>query len=132
MEPNTHKIITGQHIDEGKRLRARQFRRQPTHAEQILWQFLRGGRQEGLQFRRQQNIDGFIADFYCHQAALVVEVDGPVHAAQADYAAERDRLFGQRGLRVLRVSNNDVERRLPDVLARLRTIARERQAGPEE
>lgn len=125
MERSTHKIITGQFINEGKRLRAQQFRREPTLVEHSLWRFLRNGRQDSLHFRRQQNIDGFIADFYCHQAALVVEVDGPVHAAQADYDSERDGLFRQRGLRVLRVSNEDVEQCLPDVLARIRASAQE-------
>ena len=128
MEPNTRQIITAQPIEEGKRLRAQQFRQQPTAAEQTLWHHLRARRQDGLHFRRQQNIDGFIADFYCHQAALVVEVDGAVHVAQTNYDAERDRIFRQRGLRVLRVSNDDVQRRLPDVLARVRAAAQERPA----
>ncbi len=49
-----------------------------TPAEKILWEELRANKL-GVHFRRQQVIQGFIVDFYCHQAGLVVEVDGDVH-----------------------------------------------------
>ena len=62
-------IITGQQPGEKLTL-ARQMRRQPTPAEAKLWQHLRAGRLSGLHFRRQQVIDGFIVDFYCHAVGL--------------------------------------------------------------
>ena len=49
-----------------------------TPAEKILWQELRANKL-GVHFRRQQAIAGFIVDFYCHKAGLVVEVDGDIH-----------------------------------------------------
>src|SRR5438067_10109259 len=79
-----------------------------TVEERLLWQRLRTNKLGGLHFRRQQVIDGFIADFYCHAAGVVVEVDGPVHEGQAEYDAERDRIFRAHGLRVLRLSNQSV------------------------
>jgi very-short-patch-repair endonuclease len=56
-----------------------------TEAENILWQSLRGSRLAGLKFRRQQVIEGFIADFFCHGAKLVVEIDGPVSAPENSF-----------------------------------------------
>ena len=57
---------------------ARKMRREMTPAEAVLWNRVRGGR-IGYHIRRQQPLVGFIADFYCHGARLVIEVDGSVH-----------------------------------------------------
>jgi very-short-patch-repair endonuclease len=51
----------------------------------------------GVQFRRQQVIDGFIVDFYCHAARLVVELDGTVHERRIEYDVERDQTLAARG-----------------------------------
>lgn len=72
-------IIVGQKITPQKRELAKQLRQNMTPAEQVLWQELRANRLEDYHFRRQQIIDGFIVDFYCHRAALIIEVDGPIH-----------------------------------------------------
>ena len=114
-----HRIVVGQHVTEEKAARARQFRREMTEAERMLWAALRKNQLAGLHFRRQQIIDGFIVDFYCHAAGLVIEVDGSVHATQAAYDAERDRILAARGLRVLRVSNAEVLQDCPAVLAQI-------------
>jgi len=90
-----------------------------TPAEQILWNELRNNRLEGIHFRRQQIIDGFIADFYCHSAGLVVEVDGAVHDIQKNYDRLRDEIISARKLTVMRVTNDDVELCLPEVLRRI-------------
>ena len=58
---------------------ARELRQKQTPAEEILWALLRRKNLVGLKFRRQQQLGPFIADFYCHRARLVVEVDGGVH-----------------------------------------------------
>ena len=108
-------IITGQQPAEKLTL-ARQMRRQPTPAEAKLWQHLRAGRLSGLHFRRQQVIDGFIVDFYCHAVGLVIELDGRVHQDQEDYDAERDRILEERGLRILRLPNSAVEMNCPATL----------------
>jgi very-short-patch-repair endonuclease len=59
-----------------------------TPAEKILWQELRVNKL-GVHFRRQQVIAGFIVDFYCHKAALVIEVDGDIHDLQQEENARR-------------------------------------------
>lgn len=55
---------------------ARRMRADATKAENMLWQALRGGRLEGLKFKRQVPIEGYIVDFACFEARLIVEVDG--------------------------------------------------------
>ena len=110
-------IVRGQNVDEGKVMRARQLRRQMTAPERALWQELRANKLGGYHFRRQQVIGGFIVDFYCHGASLVVEVDGPLHESTQAYDAERDATLAERGLRVVRFSVREVEQDLPAVLA---------------
>jgi very-short-patch-repair endonuclease len=112
-------IVVGQRVSSAKIEAAKQLRRHMTPEEKLLWQHLRGNQLNGLHFRRQQIIDGFIVDFYCHAVGLIVEIDGAVHEQQAEYDAERDRLLSARGLRVMRIKNQELERDLPGVLARI-------------
>ncbi|MGH1395437.1 MAG: endonuclease domain-containing protein [Trichormus sp.] len=105
---HTNNIVIGQKINPNKMQCAKELRHQMTPAETILWEHLRGNRLHGLHFRRQQIIDGFIADFYCHAARLVIEVDGKIHEQQAEYDAERDKVLLGRGLRLLRIKNEEV------------------------
>ncbi len=85
---------------------AQRLRREPTEAEKRLWSRLRG-RQLGVQFMRQFPIAGYIADFACRRARLVVEVDGGQHAdSLAD--EERTRIIEAFGYTVIRFWNNDV------------------------
>ncbi len=102
-------IIPGQIINPEKLQRARELRKDMTPAEKILWQTLRGNQLGGFHFRRQQIISGFIVDFFCHAADLVVEVDGGIHAQQREYDAERDIALSTLGLHVLHFSNQRVE-----------------------
>jgi very-short-patch-repair endonuclease len=88
---------------------ARQKRHEPTPAENMLWQRLRRN-QMGAHFRRQQTIERFIVDFYCAAIKLVIEVDGSIHDYTQEEDAIRQEYLESRGLRVLRVSNDDVLR----------------------
>jgi very-short-patch-repair endonuclease len=106
-----------------KREVAGRLRREMTPAEVRLWQCLRANRLAGLHFRRQQVIDGFIADFYCHRAGLVIELDGPVHERQREYDEARDKFIGYRGLRILRFSNDEVLTNINDVLLTIHRAA---------
>lgn len=119
-------IVLGFHTEEKREL-ARQLRRTMTPAERALWQHLRRNQLQGLHFRRQQIIDGFIADFYCHAAGLVIELDGAVHGDQAAYDAERTAILERRGLRVLRFHNEQVFGDLEVVLAAILKAARSTQ-----
>ena len=100
-------IVTGRRSPQKQQL-ARQMREETTPAESALWRRLRANRLDGLHFRRQQVIDGFIVDFYCHAAGLVVEVDGSVHDYTVGRDAERGRILSARGLTILRFTNDRV------------------------
>jgi adenine-specific DNA-methyltransferase len=88
--------------------RARELRRGQTDAETHLWEALRGRRLEGWKWRRQAPVGPFIVDFLCLEAAVAVELDGGIHAEQADRDARRDAYLKRRGLRVLRFWNSEL------------------------
>ena len=112
-------IVIGQKVSRELHERARELRRNMTSTEKNLWEKLRHNRLNGLQFRRQQIIDGFIVDFYCHSKALIVEVDGDIHYEQKAYDSERDNSLIARGFGVLRFTNQEVKDNLAIVLQKI-------------
>lgn len=112
-------IVIGQKVNPVKAQRARELRQNMTPAEAVLWQALRANRLGGIHFRRQQVIAGFIVDFYCHAASLVIEVDGGIHLRQVEADRERERILVERGLRVLRFQNEQILNDLAGVLAHI-------------
>ena len=119
-------IVIGQSVTNAQVQRAKELRKNMTEAEKILWQQLRANRLNGWHFRRQQIIHGFFADFYCHAAALVIELDGEIHKTQQKYDAERTELIRDYGIDVIRFKNEEVEKQLPQVLQKIDSICRER------
>jgi len=81
------------------------MRLNPTPAERVLWQYLKG-KALGVKVRRQSPMWGYIADFYAPAARLVIEVDGGYHEAQID--AMRDAILQSKGLRTIRLTNEAV------------------------
>jgi very-short-patch-repair endonuclease len=106
----------GKHMRE----RARQLRRERTPAEDLLWRHLRDRRLEGFKFRNQMGLCGFIADFACVEAKLVVEADGSQHRFATDYDARRSTAFAAQGYRTLRFTNDEILGALDCVLANIR------------
>ncbi|MEZ5792660.1 MAG: endonuclease domain-containing protein [Nitratireductor sp.] len=86
---------------------ARKMRREPTDAEAALWSMLRGRQLEGLRFRRQHPIAGYIVDFVCLDAKLIVEADGEQHA-ESSRDSVRDAQLVALGYTVLRYWNNEI------------------------
>ena len=119
-------LIRGQRVSVVKVERARELRRSMTPAEKLLWERLRGHSSDGLRWRRQQVIDGFIVDFYCHAASLVVELDGAIHNNQVEYDTVRDTALAARELLILRFTNTAVETDISSVLARIRQSCQKR------
>ena len=104
-------------MDRNKALRgnARALRKHMTKEEAYLWyHFLC---RYPLRFRRQYIIGEYIADFYCHKAKLVVELDGSQHYETQNRAADvkRDQYLSQTGCKVLRYSNADINTRFSGV-----------------
>jgi len=99
---------------------ARNFRKNPTRSEAILWRALRGKKLDGLKFRRQQNIGPFIVDFYNSSYRLIVEVDGQIHERQRQADQQRQELLESLGLRFVRVPAQVVDANLPAALGLIR------------
>jgi very-short-patch-repair endonuclease len=92
------------------RSNARALRKNSTDVERLLWAELRDHRLSGAGFRRQVPIASYIADFVCHAARLVIELDGGQHFSDDQEAADnrRSTIIEAKGFRVLRFSNHDV------------------------
>lgn len=97
---------------------AREFRAKQTAAERELWLRLRNRRLLGFKFRGQHQFGDYVADFYCHEARLVIECDGSVHAANERWHHDQDReaFMATQGLRVLRFTNNQILTDIENVL----------------
>lgn len=107
--------------DETTQKLARRLRKSSTDAENILWQKLRRRQLCHAKFRRQHPVGFYIADFYCHEARLVVEVDGPVHNSghQKEHDENRSAEMDRLGIRVLRFTNEQVINEIDSVIAEI-------------
>jgi very-short-patch-repair endonuclease len=121
-----HRDYRGGYQIAGLTNRARELRSIQTPAETVLWQILRRRQVLGFKFRRQHQFGDYIADFYCHEARLVVECDGSVHNGneQWQHDQERDVYMISQGLRVLRFSNDDVLNDLNTVVEKIQLFLR--------
>ena len=93
----------------------------PAEKPRSVWQEVRA-KKLGVRFRRQQDIAGFIVDFYCHKAALVVEVDGDVHDLQKEEDERREKVLHEMRLGIVRFGNDEVMRSLSAVVGRIREL----------
>lgn len=108
---------------------SRELRKEQTPAEELMWDKLRNRRLKGFKFLRQHPIivskqDGktkfFIADFYCAEKKIVVELDGGIHALQMEYDKERDMIMKDMGLVVLRFANEEVMKDVYGVMGKIK------------
>ena len=101
--------------------KAKELRRKTTEAEQILWEYLKEKKLNSLRFRRQHPIFQYIADFYCHEAKLVVELDGAIHDSEENkkYDINRDYVMRNFELEVLRFRNDEVYHNINEVLNKI-------------
>ena len=95
---------------------ARELRKNSTIAEKLLWEDLRNRQLNGVKFYRQHQLiyeedrgrlHFFIADFYCAEHSLVIELDGKIHEHQRNYDRERDLIIERLGLKVVRFKNEE-------------------------
>jgi very-short-patch-repair endonuclease len=105
---------------------ARLLRETMTISEEKLWERLTKKQILGLRFRRQHPIDIFIADFYCHKAKLVIEIDGEIHNSQKDYDIGRSAEMEKFDIKVIRFPNEDVEYNIEKVLGIIQRTIKER------
>ena len=105
----------------------RKLRKNQTKSESMFWQAVRNRKLQGKKFLRQHpicfEIDDskrfFVADFYCHEKRLVVEIDGKIHMRQKNYDALRTHIMNILGMQVIRFRNEEIEANLEAVLERV-------------
>jgi len=104
--------------------RAGRLRKEMTNAELLLWERLRKNKNGGYRFRSQHPIGKFIVDFYCHEALLVIEIDGSIH--QNSIVAERDEgrelEITKLGIKVVRFTNDEIVNNLDKVAVTISRI----------
>jgi leucyl-tRNA synthetase len=110
---------------------ARELRKNQTPEEKMVWDKVRGRRLLGFKFLRQHPIivntfNGttafYIADFYCAEKKLVVEIDGLIHALQIDYDKARDIVMNEMGLQIIRINNEEINANIYEALAKIKAI----------
>ena len=114
------------------RSNARKLRVDSTDAERVLWSELRNHRLNGWAFRRQVPIDRYIADFVCHAAKLIIELDGGQHFSDAHGRSDvrRTMALEAKGFRVVRFTNTDVLINREGVLETIAAVIAERAPTP--
>jgi len=102
---------------------AKQLRNKKTPAEEVMWMHLRKGI-SGYKFRRQHPIGTYIADFFCHKAKLIVEIDGSIHnndeIKKNDFIRESD--LEKLGYTIGRFTNDEVSKQIETVLNKISEI----------
>lgn len=111
---------------------AKTMRKNPTPAEDLLWNCLSNKQIQTLKFRRQHPVSSFILDFYCHEIKLAIELDGEIHndAKQHEYDTERTKSLTQIGITEIRFKNDLVINDIAAVLNEIEKVVREMKSKP--
>jgi len=89
---------------------SRENRKRSTESEKALWNHLRNRKLDGFKFRRQHPISDFVADFYCEECRLIIELDGGYHneIEQAQYDRGRTYELNELKVKVVRFTNKEI------------------------
>lgn len=106
---------------------AREFRKNPTKSERIMWQAIRNRQFLNLKFRRQYLVEGYLVDFYCHELKLAIEIDGSIHRYEDRLIndIERQKIIETKGIKFFRISDEEVEYDVTIVLKKLESYLKE-------
>jgi very-short-patch-repair endonuclease len=107
-------------VKEIKKVFAKQLRKESTKAEKIVWELIRNRKFMGLKFRRQHVIEGFVLDFYCHEAKLGIEIDGGIHFRRKDYDKLRQEVIESEDIKIIRVTNKEIADNKSSILGKIK------------
>ncbi|MEL6616902.1 MAG: DUF559 domain-containing protein [Bacteroidota bacterium] len=110
---------------------ARDLRRDATFPERLLWSRLRC-RALGVKFLRQRPVGRYVVDFLAPESGLAIEVDGRSHDGRWAHDAARESFLREQGVRVLRLTNDEVLADLDEVVARIVAALESLQASGDE
>ena len=104
-------------------IKAEELRNNMTRSEEVLWNYLKTN-EWGLKFRRQHPISQYVADFYCHQKKLIIEIDGTIHDVEDVKRNDnkRQNAFEALGLKVIRFKNEEVLKDTAQVLEKIKEM----------
>ena len=127
LEKKKHEKQCKKEMKEDIREVCRRFRKNQTKTEIAFWKVARNRqiaefkilRQYPIRFEWDNQIRFFIADFYCHKAKLVIEIDGGIHETQKEYDKMREQIINQLGYNIIRFSNNEVLKEIDRVIEKL-------------
>lgn len=106
--------------------RAQELRKNQTEDEKLLWLHIKSN-QLGVRFKRQHPIWMYIADFYCHELKLVIELDGPIHLQKA--VMENDKIREEDlksfGIRVIRFTNRELRNEINITIDKIKEVIKE-------
>lgn len=109
---------------------ARLLRKNMTDSERLLWKRLKRKQVLGLRFRRQHPIDIFIADFYCHEERLVIEIDGEIHKGHVEYDDGREAEIEKFNIKVIRFFNEEIFEDIDTVINKIEAVVKSRILSP--
>ena len=109
-------------MPKGLRKFAKNLRNEPTEVERLLWNRLKSRQVEGVKFRRQQPLAGYIVDFISFEKKIAIELDGSQHFGASVKDTARDACLTKNGYSVLRFWNNDVLTNMEGVLEVIRSF----------
>ena len=107
---------------------ARQLRKKLTKSEACLWKYaLRAKQLKGYPFRRQRPILQYIADFFCKELMLIIEIDGITHDNEISRSKDfqREECLAKAGFRIVRFSDEDILNNIAGVISELERIIEE-------
>jgi len=110
---------------------ARELRNNSTLSEVLLWKHLKGGQMSGFDFDRQKPIDNFIADFFCNELMLSIEIDGETHNYKMNRDRERQKRIEGLGVRFLRFTDEEVKQNIEGVVEKIQRWIRENSTRSE-
>jgi very-short-patch-repair endonuclease len=112
---------------------ARKLRQKQTVPELLLREILRNKQVNNLKFRRQHPLGNYIADFYCPEKNLVIELDGSIHnkAEQKKHDQERDAIMKQHNITVIRFTNDDIFEKIEEVIQTIIDISNQSPLSTE-
>ncbi|MDO9155184.1 MAG: homocysteine S-methyltransferase family protein [Paludibacter sp.] len=110
---------------------AKEMRKNPTEAENLLWQTLRR-KSTGYKIKRQQVVDKYIADFICIEKRVIIEIDGEIHKIKEnnEHDVERTKVLNAQGYDVLRFSNKSVIETITKVAKEIKAFLDNKPAPP--
>ncbi len=118
------------HYNKSLKEYAKKLRKNSTKSEVILWKELLCKSKMGVRFLRQRPIDNYIADFFCKELKLIIEVDGYSHNFKYDKDIERDQRLYSLGYTVLRIQDEDVFNDILNVEREIRAKIKELTNSP--